>query len=126
MLKITTSGSFKNTQRFLQKMSKGDIFRVLDSAGAAGVTALQSATPSETGLTAHMWDYEVENKNGSWSIYWTNSNRDSAGVPIIILLQYGHGTGTGGYVQGRDIINPAIRPIMDKLANDVWKAVTSA
>lgn len=126
MLKITTSGSFKNTQKFLQKMSRGDIFRVLESAAAAGVTALQSATPTETGLTGESWSYEIEQSKGSVNIYWLNSHRDAAGVPIVILLQYGHGTGTGGYVQGRDFINPAIKPVMDKIADDVWKAVTSA
>lgn len=126
MLRITSSGSFKNTQRFLQKMSRGDMFRVLDSAGARGVSALRSATPVDSGLSAESWSYEVKKSKDSTSIYWINTHRDPAGVPVVILLQYGHGTGTGGYVQGHDFINPALKPIFDKIADDVWKAVTSA
>jgi len=106
-------------------MSKGAIFSRLESYGREGVNALANATPNESGLTAASWDYEVINKGGSWTVVWTNSHIVD-GTPLVILLQYGHGTGTGGYVQGRDFINPAIRPIFDRIADDVWKAVTSA
>ena len=125
MISISSTGDFKKTEAFLKKMSQNDIFSALDRYGREGVTALKSATPVESGLTAASWNYEVSRNKGSYSITWTNSNIVS-GSPIAILLQYGHGTGTGGYVAGRDYINPAIRPIFDRIAEDVWKEVTSA
>lgn len=106
-------------------MSKFDIRSTLERYGAEGVRALASSTPVESGLTANSWAFEVRNSGNSWTIAWTNSNI-VGGVPVAILLQYGHGTGTGGYVQGIDYINPAVRPIFDKIAEDVWKAVKSA
>lgn len=125
MFEITTSGSFSRTENFLRRMSKGDIFRALDGYAREGVSALASATPVDSGLTAASWGYEVSRSRGSFTITWTNSHVVS-GVPIAIILQYGHGTGTGGYVQGRDYINPAIRPVFDKISENVWKAVTSS
>lgn len=125
MITFESSGSFKNLERFLNRMSSGEIFRVLDKYGRMGVNALANATPTETGLTAHSWSYEVSRGRGGYSITWTNSHT-VGGTPLVIMLQYGHGTGTGGYVQGRDFINPAIKPVFDQIANDVWKAVTSA
>lgn len=125
MITFESSGSFSNAEKFLKRMSKGDIFSTLDGYGRQGVAALAAATPSESGASAAAWAYTIERKNGSYSITWTNGNM-AAGVPVVILIQYGHGTGTGGYVQGRDFINPAIQPLFDKMANDVWKAVTSA
>jgi len=125
MITFSSSGSFDNMENFLKKMSKNEIFKKLEPFAREGVNALASATPVDSSLTAASWDYEITNSRGSWSITWTNSNIVS-GVPIAILLQYGHGTGTGGYVQGRDYINPALKPIFDKIAENVWKAVTSA
>jgi hypothetical protein len=106
-------------------MSKGDHLRNLDMYGREGVNALKSATPIDSAETAASWNYKIERSGRSVSIAWTNTNVVD-GTPLIILLQYGHGTGTGGYVQGRDIINPAMRPIFNKIADNVWKAVTSA
>ena len=125
MFTIASKGSFKNTEKFLQSMSKGDIFRSLDKYGQEGVAALSAATPAESGATAAAWSYEVAKGRGQYSISWTNGHI-VGGVPVVILLQYGHGTGTGGYVQGRDFINPALKSIFDRIASDVWKAVTSA
>lgn len=125
MITFETSGSFDKTERFLSRMSKGDVFRALESYGQAGVQALAAATPVESGATSAMWGYTVKKTRGSYSIEWTNGNV-VGGVPVVILLQYGHGTGTGGYVRGRDFINPAIKPVFDKIADEVWKAVTSA
>ena len=125
MFTISSKGSFKNTEKFLQSMSKGDMFRSLDKYGQEGVAALSAATPVESGATAAAWSYEVTKGRGQYSISWTNGHI-VGGVPVVILLQYGHGTGTGGYVQGRDFINPALKPIFDRIASDVWKAVTSA
>lgn len=125
MISAVTSGSFKNTESFLKTLSKLDISDVLHRNGQLGVHALADATPVESGLTATSWGYEVLKKGNMYSITWTNSDVEN-GFPVAIMLQYGYATGTGGYVQGRNYINPAIRPIFDKIADEVWKAVTSA
>jgi hypothetical protein len=125
-LAINTTGSFDRTDRFLSHMSKGSIFDALEGFAERGVAELAAATPSDSGAAAAAWSYEVEKKGGTYSIYWTNNNLDKTGTPIVILLQHGHATGTGGYVIGRDFINPAIRPIFDEISDSVWKAVTSS
>lgn len=98
-------------------------FGLLDKYGRDGVAALSSATPVDSGNTANSWYYEIENKKGQVRINFLNSNINQ-GVPIAIILQYGHGTGTGGWVQGRDYINPAIQPVFDRILQDIWKEVT--
>lgn len=125
MIGFESKGSFKNTETFLNRMRQGDIFRHLDKYGRDGVEALKAATPVDTSETASSWYYEVGSKNGSYYISWNNSHSDG-GSPVAILLQYGHGTGTGGYVAGRDYINPAMKPVFDKIASDMWKVVTSS
>jgi hypothetical protein len=120
---LTSSGDYAQTREFLKKMLKGDIFSDLDRYGHMGVEALASATPVDTGLTASSWTYRVISDSRGPGIEWYNTDIDSQGQPIAILIQYGHGTGTGGYVQGRDFINPAIRPIFDAIADDVWEKV---
>jgi hypothetical protein len=125
VVEFRSTGSFQKTEDFLQRLSKQDIFAALDSYARAGVEALKSATPFETGVTSESWSYQISKSFGTYKITWSNSHVVN-GVPVVIMLQYGHGTGTGGYVQGRDFINPAIRPIFDKISSDVWKAVTSA
>jgi hypothetical protein len=125
MFSFQQSGSFKNTESFLRKMRNEDMFQSLDRFAREGVAALANATPVDSGITAASWSYEIQKSRGSYSITWTNDYMVD-GRPIVILLQYGHGTGTGGYVQGRDFINPAIRPVFDRIADNVWKAVTSA
>ena len=106
-------------------MKRREYLNVLDEFGRDGVQALRNATPVDSGATAEAWDYEIKRTRNYTEIVWTNSNIND-GVPIAVILQYGHGTGTGGYVQGRDYINPAIRPIFDKIAEKAWKVVTSA
>ena len=123
-IKFKHRGNFNNTERFFKRARKMDFFRNLEKYAQEGVAALSSATPVDSGLTAASWDYEIVKKKGSISIYWTNSNINE-GVPIAVILQYGHGTNNGGYVQGRDYINPAIRPVFDKIADNAWKEVTS-
>lgn len=125
MITFTVSGDFASTESLLKKMSKVDVLGIMQSCGAEGVAALSSATPVDTGLAAGDWDYDVNVHNGVYSIYWTNTDVEKD-FPVAIMLQYGYATGTGGYVQGRDYINPAIAPIFDEIANKVWKAVTSA
>ena len=116
-------GNLKKTTKFLERTLKGDYLKNLDKYGREGVAALAPATPVDTGKTAESWDYRIEKTNSGIKIVWINSNVNN-GVNIAIILQYGHGTNHGGYVQGRDYINPAIRPIFDKIADDAWKEVT--
>lgn len=125
MIRITSSGSFKNTEAFLDKMARGDIYQSIVSGAEAGVRALAAATPLDSGLASDSWHYVIERTGKAVTIKWTNTDVEN-GFPVAIMLQLGYGTGTGGYVQGRDYINPAMKPIFDKIANDVWKAVTSA
>lgn len=124
-VKFEVSGGFTKTERFLNRIKRREYLNVLDEFGRDGVQALRNATPVNSGATAEAWDYEIKRTRDYTEIVWTNSNIND-GVPIAVILQYGHGTGTGGYVQGRDYINPAIRPIFDKIAEKAWKVVTSA
>ena len=123
IIQFKQKGDFSKTESFLKKLRKLDLDSVLRKYGELGVQALASATPVETGKTAASWDYKIEKGKGVVTITWTNSNVNN-GVPIALLIQYGHGTGTGGYVQGRDYIKPAILPIFDQLAEALWKEVT--
>ena len=113
------------TFKFLEKMKNFQVKQILERYGQAGVSALASATPVDSGATANAWSYEIESKGDNHTIYWTNTNSNK-GVYIAVILQYGHGTGTGGYVAGRDYINPAIRPIFDKIAEEAWMEVVTA
>lgn len=123
MITFRHKGDFSKITRYLEKAKEVVKLGDLDKYGREGVAALSSNTPVETGLTASSWYYEIKHSNGSVSITFNNSNIQN-GVPIAIILQYGHGTGTGGWVEGRDYINPAIQPIFDKIANDAWREVT--
>lgn len=125
MLDVSSSGSFDRTLRYLDKLRSGRIYSSLNNHGAKGVAALSRATPKETGRAGQSWDYEIERGRGFYTIHWINTDEEG-GANVAVLIQYGHGTGTGGYVQGRDYINPAIRPIFDRIAEDVWKEVTNA
>ena len=125
MISFRQKGDFSKLTKFLERAKESVKLGDLDKYGRAGVEALVSATPVASGLTASSWYYEIENKNGSAKITFLNRNIQN-GVPIAIILQYGHGTGTGGWVQGRDYINPAIQPLFDKIADDAWKEVTKS
>ena len=125
LIRITTKGDFNNTFRFLNKMSKFQINKILEKYGQMGVEALRSATPIESGKTAESWGYEIAVGKEGATIHWTNTNQNK-GVYIAVILQYGHGTGTGGYVQGVDYINPAIRPVFDKIAEEAWMEVVNS
>lgn len=125
MIKTTVSGDTRNTDRFLARMIRGDLYSNVEKYAQQGVDALRSATPRESGLTAESWTYEIEVKGASVIIRWLNTNVIN-GFNVAIGLQYGHGTGSGGYVAGRDFINPAIKPIFDKIAEGVWKEVQNA
>lgn len=122
MISFRHKGDFKRTTRYLSKVK--DLSKIdLDRYGREGVAALASATPVESGATASSWYYKILRENGRVSIAFYNSNVNK-GVPIAIILQYGHGTRNGGWVQGRDYIKPAIQPIFDRIVNDAWREVT--
>lgn len=123
MIKFRQRGDFSKLTRYLERAKGAFNLSILDKYGREGVAALASATPTETGLTASSWYYEIINENGIAKIMFCNSNIQN-GVPIAVIIQYGHGTGTGGWVEGRDYINPAIQPVFDKIANDAWREVT--
>lgn len=123
MISFRQQGDFSKLTRFLERAKETVHIGDLDKYGREGVAALASATPVDTGLTANSWHYEIVQKRGSVSISFYNTNIQN-GVPIAIILQYGHATRNGGWVQGRDYINPAIQPIFDKIANDAWREVT--
>jgi hypothetical protein len=122
MITFKEKGSFNNTERYLRRLKQTELFAVLGKYGSMGVAALSDATPVESGETAASWTYTIEQRPGYYSIRWHNTHVNK-GLPIAILLQYGHGTGTGGYVQGRDYIMPAVRPIFDQMADEAWKEV---
>ena len=123
MIKFRQKGDFSKLTRFLEKAKEAVHLGDLDKYGREGVAALASTTPVDSGLTADSWRYEITNKQGLAKITFHNSNIQN-GVPIAIILQYGHGTRNGGWVQGRDYINPAIQPIFDKIVNEAWREVT--
>lgn len=123
-ISLNTRQEGSKTEDFLKRAKDMKIESVLNKYGKIGAEALARATPIDSGLTASSWGYEVEKNGGGWSIHWTNDNINQ-NVNIAVILQYGHGTGTGGYVAGQDYINPAIAPIFDQIADEAWKEVTS-
>lgn len=123
MIKITTKGDWGKTERYLRRLQSSQAFAILDKYGQQGVAALSAATPVDSSETANAWTYEVVRRKGYYAIHWHNTHMED-GIPIAVLLQYGHGTGTGGYVQGRDYIMPAIRPIFDQMISEIWREVT--
>lgn len=124
MITISHRGNFRNTTNFLNKVNLIKYIDIFDKYGREGVKALSSATPLDSGETRNAWAYKIKRNQNGITITWTNSHIHK-GVPIAIILQYGHATRNGGYVQGRDYINPAIRPIFDSIAKDIWREVTS-
>lgn len=124
MITIKQRGNFHKTEKFLTRAEKFQYKRVLDSYGQEGVNALAMATPVDSGTTANSWGYTISISKSSSSIFWTNSHREG-GSPVAILIQYGHGTRNGGFVEGVDYINPALRPIFDRIADQAWKELTS-
>lgn len=122
LIRITGKGDLRQTNRFLARLHEGQIFGNLDHYGQLGVNALSAATPIDSALTAQSWYYVIIKDKRRVRIEWHNRNTVN-GTPVAVLIQYGHGTRNGGYVPGRDYINPAIRPIFDQIANDIWEKV---
>lgn len=123
MISFRQKGNFSKLDRFLEKAKEAARLSILDKYGREGVAALESATPVRSGKTASSWYYEIEHNSNSHTIRFNNSNVNK-GVNIAIILQYGHGTGTGGWVEGRDYINPAIQPVFNRIADAAWEEVT--
>ena len=123
MIYFGHKGDFLDAENFLKKAKKATMIDVLDKYGRDGVAALSSATPVETGKTAASWSYEIVEKQGYVALEFHNQNINK-GIPIAVIIQYGHGTGTGGWVEGIDYINPAIQPIFDEISKNIWKEVT--
>lgn len=123
-ISFTSKGDFSKTIKFLNKVKNVKINDILSKYGQIGVNALSQATPKDSGVTSRSWNYKIEVNNGNASIVWYNTNVVK-GVNIAVILQYGHGTRNGGWVEGRDYINPAMKPIFDKIADQVWKEVTN-
>ena len=124
MISFRQKGDFSKLTSFLERAKESVKIGDLDKYGREGVAALSSATPIDSGKTANSWSYEIINKNGSVTISFNNSNIQN-GVPIAIILQYGHGTKNGGWVKGRDYINPAIQPVFDEIVDEAWREVTN-
>ena len=122
MIRFRHKGNFSKAKRFFERIKEAIKRGELDKYGRAGVAALAAATPVDSGETANSWYYNIEHSNGSARIVFYNSHVNK-GVNIAIILQYGHGTGTGGYVAGRDYINPAMRPVFDDIDDSAWREV---
>lgn len=125
MISFRQKGDFSKLTRYFERIKEAVNLSILDKYGREGVAALVSATPVDSGKTASSWYYKIKHSNGTATLSFHNSNVND-GVPIAIILQLGHGTGTGGYVQGRDYINPAIQPLFDKIAEDAWREMRNA
>lgn len=122
LITFNHKGSFKKTEKFINRVLRRDYLNILDRYGQMGVEALRQATPTNTGKTSESWNYGIEKKNGTVTLYWTNSNEND-GVNVAVLLIYGHALQNGSYVEGIDFVNPALRPIFQKMADESWKEV---
>lgn len=122
-IQMSQKGDFKKTFKFLKAMQEKKFLKNLDRFGQAGVAALAAATPKRSGLTASSWSYEIEDDGEQLTITWNNSNVKDGYYNVALMIQYGHGTGTGGWVSGIDYINPALKPIFDKMVGDIWEEV---
>lgn len=122
MITFVHKGNFEKTETFLKRAKEAEFLNRLDAVAREGVSALAAATPVNTGKTASSWDYEIVRTKTGATIYWTNSNVND-GVPVAILIQYGHSTGEGAYVQGTDFINPAMVPVFNNIAESAWREV---
>jgi hypothetical protein len=125
MITFTSSGSFKRTETFLAALLRNDVQSQLSKYGQEGVAALSQATPKDSGKAASSWSYKITKTRRGYELAWLNDNVEN-GAKVVLLIQYGHGTSGGGYVQGRDFINPAIKPIFEKIERDIWRVVNTA
>ena len=125
-IRVKAKGSFRRTKKSLQTLNDPKLYSQLNHYGQLGVNALSAATRVDSGRTATSWDYEIVTKGGQTTIHWVNTNVTPGYPNVALMLQYGHGTGTGGWVQGYDYINPAIQPVMDQIAEDIWKLMRAA
>lgn len=124
MITVEMKGNFSKTDKFFERLKQFIKVGEMDKYGRMGVEALARDTPKDTGRTSECWEYRILNRPGAMTIVWENTNTTSEGTPIVVLIQYGHGLKGGGYVKARDFINPALAPVFDKIANEVWEEVT--
>lgn len=122
-IELKVRGSFQNVQNWLNRLGADEHYMAIDKLAQRGVDALASATPKDTGVTAASWTYRIKMDRGAVSITFLNYNKTKTGIPIVILLDYGHSTGNGGYVKGKRFIDPTIQPIMDEIAESVWAEI---
>ena len=122
MIKLSSNGDWSKTTSFLRRAYKFDMGALLKKYAEQGLKALSAATPVDTGLAASSWGYRIDVKKGESTITWTNSDIEG-GCSVVLLIQYGHGTRNGGYIQGRDFINPAMQPVFDNMVEEIWKEV---
>lgn len=125
MIRFTSSGSTKNMEKFLRNLKNKNFALLLQACGKKGVEALQKATPKETGLAGSSWQYRIRQNGRAVTIEWYNTNTENK-FDVAVALQYGYTTGTGGYIRGRDYINPAMKPVFDEISDVIWKAVKSS
>ena len=125
MITIKHNGDFKKAEKFLKTMNKRDYMAILRRYGEQGVAALREATPKDSGITADSWSYEIKKDNKGYTIYWNNSSINR-GINIALLIQYGHATGSGVYIEGIDYINPALKQTLSDMANELWREVEQA
>lgn len=123
MIEVKQTGSFKNTERYLQRLQANQVDAILHKYGVMGVNALSANTPEDTGETAASWYYTIKNRPGYYSIRWHNRHEDQ-GIPVAVLIQYGHGTRSGSLIPGNDFIMPAVKPIFEQITREVWEEVT--
>lgn len=125
MIRFSHRGSFDNSEKFFKRIKNKNYRPILERYATQGLTLLRSVTPQDSGLTSDSWGFDISIKKSGFSIHWTNKNITNNGVPVVILLQYGHGTRSGSFVEGKDFINPIMRPLFDNLSENLWKEVTS-
>lgn len=123
MIRVSSKGNYKKTFKFLKYLEKNDFYDILNKYGQRGVDILSANTPRDTGTTANSWSYEIEKIGDTVKIYWNNNNKTESGIPIVVLIRYGHGTRGGTYVSGYDFVTPVADEIFEKMINEMWEEV---
>jgi hypothetical protein len=126
IITVSTSGSFKNIEGFFERTERKNLCKMLEKYGKQGVELLAAKTPVDTGVTADSWSYEITQRRGNVSIFWKNSALTENGIPIVVLIRFGHATRDGGFVEANDFVEPTVQKLFQKMADEIWKEVTEA